>query len=170
MEDAPDATPASIRDLPYRPCVGVMLLDRRNRVFVGQRIDTRAEAWQMPQGGIDEGEDPAAAALRELDEEIGTDKAEILAESRGWLTYDLPPELVPKVWKGRFRGQTQKWFAMRFLGEDADIDIETEDPEFAAWRWIEPRDLPRLIVPFKRRLYEEVLAEFAGLLEDEAAQ
>lgn len=165
MAQTSQSEAARIRDLPYRPCVGVMLLDRAGRVFVGQRIDTRAEAWQMPQGGIDEGEDPEAAAFRELAEEIGTDKAEVLAESRGWLDYDLPAELVPKVWKGRYRGQSQKWFAMRFLGQDSDIDLETRHPEFSAWRWIEPRDLPRLIVPFKRRLYERVLAEFADLLD-----
>ncbi len=164
MGEGTDVTPSWILALPYRPCVGIMLLDRDNRVFVGQRIDARTEAWQMPQGGIDKGEQPAAAALRELGEEIGTEKAEILAESRDWMAYDLPAELVPKVWKGRYRGQTQKWFAMRFLGKDSDIDIDTKHPEFNAWRWIEPRDLPRLIVPFKRRLYEDVLAEFAALL------
>ncbi|MDD3444326.1 MAG: RNA pyrophosphohydrolase, partial [Zavarzinia sp.] len=117
----------------------------------------------MPQGGIDEGEEPQTAALRELGEEIGTEKAEIIAESTDWLTYDLPAELVPQVWKGRYRGQRQKWYAMRFLGTDADIDIATKHPEFAAWRWVEHQTLPDLIVPFKRSLYEAVVAEFAPL-------
>lgn len=157
-------------DLPYRRGVGVLLLNRDNLVFAAQRIDTRAEAWQMPQGGIDKGEEPLDAALREMKEEIGTDKAELLAESRGWLTYDLPPELASKVWKGRYRGQTQKWFALRFLGRDSDIDLNTEKPEFSAWRWVAPGELPGLIVPFKRGLYHEVLAEFAGLLGSASGQ
>lgn len=149
---------------PYRPCVGIMLLNAQHLVFVGQRIDQQIEAWQMPQGGIDEGEDPRAAAFRELEEEIGSGNAEILAESRAWLNYDLPPDLADKVWKGRFRGQAQKWFAMRFLGDDAEIDIDTEHPEFEAWRWVPMVDLPRLIVPFKRDNYEKVVAEFRHLL------
>ena len=149
--------------LPYRPCVGVTLFNRDGLVFVARRIDTEMEAWQMPQGGIDEGEDPAVTALRELEEEIGTNKAEIIAESSGWLTYDLPPELVGKVWKGRYRGQTQKWFAMRFLGEDNDINLETAHPEFCAWRWERLERLPNLIVPFKRKLYQDIVSEFAHL-------
>lgn len=154
-----------ISALPYRPCVGIMLINPAGLVFVGQRIDNLVEAWQMPQGGIDPGESPEVAALRELGEEIGTDKAEIVAESRDWLTYDLPVELVPKVWKGRYRGQRQKWYAMRFLGCDADIRIETEHPEFGAWRWAEYRTLPELIVPFKRALYEDIVSEFTPVLE-----
>ncbi len=150
--------------LPYRPGVGIFLLNAAGEVFVAQRIDTRQEAWQMPQGGIDDGETPRQAALREMAEEIGTCKAEILAESRGWLSYDLPPELVSKVWKGRYRGQKQKWFALRFLGEDSDIDLATPDPEFLSWRWLPADRLPDLIVPFKRALYRDVLAEFADLL------
>ena len=157
-------TPEEIARLPYRPCVGIMLLNDRNLVFVAQRLDTRAEAWQMPQGGIDKGEAPRDAALRELKEEIGTDRAEIVAESGGWLSYDLPAQLVPQVWRGRYRGQRQKWFAMRFLGENSDIDLEAhQPPEFSTWRWEMPERLPTLIVPFKRRLYETVLDEFAGL-------
>ena len=156
-------SPEEIARLPYRPCVGIMLIDRRGRVFVAQRIDNPGAAWQMPQGGIDEGESPRQAALRELLEETGTDKVEILAESGNWLRYDLPAELVPRIWGGRYRGQEQKWFALRFLGTDADIDIATEEPEFRAWRWADPAELPDLIVPFKRRLYEQLVAEFGHL-------
>ncbi|WP_207779297.1 RNA pyrophosphohydrolase [Zavarzinia aquatilis] len=152
-----------INALPYRPCVGIMLINPAGLVFVGQRIDNLVEAWQMPQGGIDDGEEPQTAAMRELGEEIGTEKAEIIAESAGWLNYDLPLELIPKVWKGRYRGQRQKWYAMRFLGTDADINIATSHPEFAAWRWVEHHQLPDLIVPFKRDLYQEIVAEFAPL-------
>ena len=158
-------TPEQAARLPYRPCVGIMLLNAESRVFVAQRRDMKTEAWQMPQGGIEEGEDPRTAAFRELEEEIGTARAEIIGESRDWLDYDLPLDLLPKLWKGRYRGQTQKWYAMRFLGEEAEIDIETESPEFTEWRWVEPEALPRLIVPFKRELYRRVLEEFAPLLE-----
>ena len=143
-----------------------MLLNRTGRVFVAQRIDTPGAAWQMPQGGIDKGESPRDAALRELTEETGTDKARVLAESRDWIRYDLPRELVPRVWKGRYRGQEQKWYAMLFEGRDADIDIATEHPEFSAWRWAELEDLPGMIVAFKRPLYQAVVAEFRGLVAD----
>jgi putative (di)nucleoside polyphosphate hydrolase len=148
----------------YRPGVGVMLLDGANRVFVGRRIDIAGDNWQMPQGGIDKGETPRQAALRELHEEVGTDKAEILAESKGWLSYEVPTDITRRLWRGRYRGQRQKWFAMRFLGRDADIDLRTHHPEFDAWKWVPPSELPRLIVPFKRQLYLDVLAEFAGIL------
>ncbi len=158
-------SPEEIARLPYRPCVGIMLIDRSGRVFVAQRIDTPGAAWQMPQGGIDEGESPRQAALRELHEEVGTDQAEVLAESRDWRRYDLPAELVPRLWGGRYRGQEQKWFALRFLGDDADIDIATETPEFHAWRWAEMAELPDLIVPFKRQIYRAVIAEFGHLAE-----
>lgn len=151
-------------DRPYRPGVGIMLINDKRCVFVGRRNDMDGDHWQMPQGGIDEGEEPRMAALRELREEIGTDKAEILAESHGWLAYDLPPALSRTAWKGRYRGQRQKWFAARFLGRDSDIDLATEHPEFEAWQWIEATDLPRLIVPFKRKLYVDVMAEFSALL------
>lgn len=150
---------------PYRAGVGIMLLNRAGLVFVARRVGLADEAWQMPQGGIDLGETPAVAALRELKEEIGTDKAEIVAESRDWLAYDLPEALRERVWGGRYRGQRQKWFLCRFTGEDADIDLRrTAHPEFSAWRWVEPAALPRLIVPFKRALYEAVLAEFGDRL------
>lgn len=151
--------------LPYRDAVGIMLLKPGNRqVFVAKRLDTIAEAWQMPQGGIDRGESPLTAALRELKEETGTDKAAIIRESRDWLHYDLPGDLVGKLWGGRYRGQRQKWFAMTFTGADHDIDIATEHPEFSEWQWIEPNRLPDLIVPFKRELYQRLLEEFADIL------
>ena len=138
-----------------------MLLNRQGEVFVARRIDMPdLAAWQMPQGGIDAGETPREAALRELKEEIGTDKAEILAESAGWLRYDLPADLAGGIWGGGYRGQRQKWFVMRFTGSDADIDLATEHPEFDAWRWVASQQLPELIVPFKRQLYLDILAEF----------
>jgi putative (di)nucleoside polyphosphate hydrolase len=148
--------------LPYRPCVGVMLADAAGRVFVGQRRDASAPAWQMPQGGIDPGETPREAGLRELREEtgIGADLVRIEAETDGWLRYDLPAELLGQVWRGRFRGQEQKWLLMRFLGTDADIRIDTEHPEFSAWRWLDPGELVASIVPFKQEVYAAVLAEF----------
>lgn len=152
-----------VQDLPYRPCVGIMLLNREGLVFVARRIDNTAEAWQMPQGGIDKGEEPRETALREMEEEIGTRNAEIVAESREWLAYDLPEHLVPKLWGGKYRGQTQKWFAMRFLGEDSEINIATKHPEFSHWKWVKPKELPELIVPFKRDLYERIVKEFSHL-------
>jgi len=152
--------------LPYRPCIGVMLLNPDNKVFVGQRIDTTMEAWQMPQGGIDEGENPEGCAFRELKEEIGTNNATVLARTKDWLTYDLPSNLIGKVWGGRYRGQKQIWFLMRFLGDNADIDLDTHHPEFIAWKWVETRDLPALIVPFKRDLYHAVIKEFSAYLKD----
>lgn len=147
----------------YRAGVGVMLLGPQNRVFVARRIDMAGDNWQMPQGGIDKGETPREAAMRELKEEIGTNRAEFLAESARWLRYDVPPRISRKVWGGRYRGQIQKWFAMRFTGQDADIDLATAHPEFDAWKWVDATDLPALIVPFKRTLYLEILAEFGRL-------
>ena len=153
-----------LAERPYRPGVGIMLLNRASEVFVGQRIDNPADAWQIPQGGIAAGEEPLKAAWREMKEEVGTDDAALVAESRDWLHYDLPAELADRIWKGRFRGQRQKWFAFRFLGSDRDIRIGTPHPEFRAWKWAALSELPRLIVPFKRRLYADLLVEFAGLL------
>jgi putative (di)nucleoside polyphosphate hydrolase len=145
----------------YRQCVGIMLINGDGRVLVARRADMpTAPAWQMPQGGIDWEETPREAAMRELEEEIGTRKAEIIVESRGWLTYDFPLEVADRVWRGRFRGQRQKWFLMRFTGCDSDIDLGSKHPEFDAFRWIDPGELPRLIVAFKRQLYIDVLSEF----------
>lgn len=163
-EDSTDASCMQEKArLRYRPCVGIMLLNRKGKVFVAQRKDVASQAWQMPQGGIDRGESPREAAIRELEEEVGTDRAEIIAESRHWLTYDLPPEVVPTVWNGRFRGQTQKWFVLRFLGTDDDIDLATKKPEFSAWKWVDVSALPDLIVPFKRPIYSQLVKEFAAL-------
>ncbi len=156
--------------LGYRPCVGIMVLNREGLVWVGRRADAPADAegpgawWQMPQGGIDKGEDPAAAALRELAEETGITSVAILGETEGWLRYDLPAHLVGKAWKGKYRGQEQKWYAVRFLGSDAEINITPSDPhqvEFDAWRWVALPELEQLIVPFKRDVYRRVAAAFA---------
>ncbi len=151
---------------PYRPGVGVMLINEAGRIFAGQRLDRFLEAWQMPQGGIDPGEAPLAAALRELEEEtgIGPTLVEVLAESRDWLRYDLPEDLVDSAWGGRFRGQEQKWFAARFLGADSDVDLKTAHQEFGAWRWLSPAELMASIVAFKRPLYGDVMREFAAHL------
>lgn len=154
--------------LPYRPCVGVMLVNSAGRVFVGKRIDNKEmDAWQMPQGGIDDGEDLHAAALRELQEETGvsSDLVTIIAETRDELLYDLPDFLMGKMWGGKFRGQRQKWLLMRFSGEDADVDLNAhEHAEFEAWRWVEPEQVPELIVPFKKRVYRQVVDEFRDLI------
>lgn len=151
-------------ELPYRPCVGIVLLNSSGLIFAGRRIDTRGgahEAWQMPQGGIDEGEGPREAAFRELEEETGVTNAQIIAESSEWMTYDLPPELLGKIWNGKYRGQKQKWYAMVFTGQDADINIATEHPEFEEWRWMPGADILKHIVEFKRDVYEHVLDGFS---------
>lgn len=159
-----------IEELPYRPCVGVVLFNREGRTFIGRRIDgpehvDLQHAWQMPQGGIDGDEDPWQAALRELREETNIRSVKRLGEIAQWLRYDIPRELIGQAWKGKYRGQTQKWFALRFTGEDDEIDVENPDggheAEFSAWRWEKLANVPELIVPFKRAVYERVVAEFA---------
>ena len=151
----------------YRRGVGVMLLSAEGRVWVGKRIDNSDEAWQMPQGGIDKGEAPWATALRELEEETGIPPhlVERIAECPERLRYDLPPELRHVLWKGKWKGQLQDWFLCRFLGHESDIDIATEHPEFNAWKWVAPEDLPDMIVPFKRAMYRDLLRHFGGHLE-----
>lgn len=151
-----DSTPPA----GYRPCVGILLLDHAGAIFVGERIDTPG-AWQMPQGGIDEGETVRDAIFRELKEETGIETAELLTISNIWRTYDLPPALAAKFWGGRFRGQAQLWSALRFTGGLEDINIQTEHPEFGQWKWTDPATLLSEIIDFKRDLYAEVLAEFA---------
>lgn len=168
-----DGRPVDPETLPYRPCVGIMLINRDGLVWAGNRINGAGGAqeltgaaltWQMPQGGIDEGENPRDAAFREMKEEIGTDKAEIIGETSGWLTYDLPPHLVGVALKGKYRGQKQKWFAMRFTGKDTDIDIADDDhQEFSEWAWVPVTELVELIVPFKRGVYEQLLRELGPL-------
>ena len=150
----------------YRPAVGVMLINAQKKVWVGQRLDSTLEAWQMPQGGLDPGEAPLEGALRELQEETGIrpDLVEILERAKEELTYDLPEDLIGKVWKVPWRGQRQTWFLARFLGSDDDVDLATPEPEFRAWKWAEPSELPTMIVPFKRKLYEDVLRTFADWL------
>jgi putative (di)nucleoside polyphosphate hydrolase len=157
-----------VSDLPYRPAVGIMLLNAENKVFVGQRLDNALDAWQMPQGGTDKGESPEQAALRELEEETGIrrDLVEIVARAGRELDYDLPPELAGKVWGGKYRGQRQTWFLARFLGRDEDVKIDTPEPEFRAWKWADPAELPAMIVPFKQDLYRAVIEEFGEYIGD----
>jgi putative (di)nucleoside polyphosphate hydrolase len=158
--------PDPIARLPYRRNIGVMLVNRAGQVFVGQRSDRDTAAWQMPQGGLDKGETARDAALRELEEETGVtpDLVEIIAKSDGWLAYDLPEDVIPTIWGGRYRGQEQKWFLMRFLGTDDQVKIATKHQEFSAWKWLAPKDLVANIVPFKRAVYARVLEEFGDKL------
>jgi putative (di)nucleoside polyphosphate hydrolase len=157
---------ADAESLPYRPCVGIVLIDARGLVFAGQRIDSPSPAWQMPQGGIDDGEQPREAAYRELMEETGVtrDKVAFVGKTHGWVTYDLPPELQGRVWGGKYRGQKQKWFLFRFKGQDADIKIATDHPEFSTWRWILADEMVASIVPFKRAVYDQVVRSFRAYL------
>lgn len=160
-------------DLPYRPCVGLAVFNRDGRVFIGRRSEgpehvDETHVWQMPQGGIDDGEDPWPAALRELYEETNIRSVEKIGEIGDWLTYDIPRAIVGQAWKGKYRGQAQKWYALRFTGEESEIDIAHpggghHKPEFMSWRWEELDKLPALIIPFKRPVYEQVVKAFAHL-------
>lgn len=160
-------TPEELAALPYRKNVGLVLMNAEGLIFAGQRIDNPGHAWQMPQGGIDAGERPKEAALRELQEETGVrpDLVEKIAKTEDWLVYDLPEELIGTIWGGKYRGQKQKWFLFRFLGQDSDVNIATEHPEFSVWRWMEPSELVEKIVPFKRAVYEQVFDSFAEHLK-----
>ncbi len=154
------------KDLVYRPCVGLVVLNEQKRIFTGQRFDYSSAAWQMPQGGIEVGEDPLIAAYRELYEETSISKRdlEVLAVSQHWLTYDLPEDLIPKLWGGKYKGQRQRWFLMKFIGDDTNIDLSTDIPEFARWRWATKIQVINSIVPFKKELYKSVLEEFHSFL------
>ena len=156
--------PAPYHNRPYRPCVGIFLLNSDGKVFAGRRIDSRAEAWQMPQGGIDAGESPFDACMREMREEIGTSEAELVRQHDDWLYYDIPLPLADRLWQGQYKGQKQKWMALRFTGNDDDINVFTDEPEFCEWKWLEPHDLVDLAVPFKRVVYQKVLTAFAPIL------
>lgn len=165
MNQTPSLPTAPYEQRPYRPCVGIFLLNNDGLVFAGRRIDSRAEAWQMPQGGIDAGENPLQACMREMREEIGTNTAELVSQHDDWLYYDIPLPLADRLWQGRYKGQKQKWMALRFTGDDSDINIATEEPEFCEWKWLSPHDLVDLAVPFKRDVYQNVLAAFAPYLK-----
>ena len=165
MNQTPSLPTAPYEQRPYRPCVGIFLLNNDGLVFAGRRIDSRAEAWQMPQGGIDAGESPLQACMREMREEIGTNTAELVSQHDDWLYYDIPLPLADRLWQGRYKGQKQKWMALRFTGDDSDINIATEEPEFCEWKWLSPHDLVDLAVPFKRDVYQNVLAVFAPYLK-----
>lgn len=150
--------------LPYRLAVGMMIINHKGQIFLGKRVDTKLQAWQMPQGGIDVGETPSKAAMREMEEEIGSKSGQIIAESKHWYSYDIPKFMIPKLWDGNYKGQKQKWFLIKFTGGDDDINLATDHPEFEAWRWADVSELPDIIIPFKKKLYKAVIEEFQSLL------
>ncbi|MBN8512216.1 MAG: RNA pyrophosphohydrolase [Rickettsiales bacterium] len=155
-----------VSDLPFRPGVGMMIVDKENRVFVGKRVDSKTHGWQMPQGGIDIGETPSSAALREMEEEIGCRLGYIIAESKNWYSYRVPDFLIPRLWDGKYCGQKQKWFLIRFTGTDGDINIKTTHPEFDNWKWVNFDQLLADIIPFKLKLYKQVVKEFKQILKN----
>ncbi len=148
----------------FRPCVGLVLINHEGLIFLGQRLDSNLDAWQMPQGGIDEGETPYQAGLREMMEEVGTNNVELLGEMQEWLNYEIPKKLAKRLWHGKYIGQTQKWLAFRFLGKDVEININTKHPEFSVWKWEKAEQLSKLAVPFKKDIYEKVLKEYSEFL------
>lgn len=153
------------RKLPYRDGVGMCIINKKKEIFVGKRISSKFDGWQMPQGGIDLGETPSKAAMREMLEEIGTSNGVIMSETKSWYCYDVPRLLVPKLWNGAYRGQRQKWFLIMFEGEDSEINVDASiHPEFYKWQWVDYQSLPDIIIPFKRKLYQSVLAEFQPFL------
>jgi putative (di)nucleoside polyphosphate hydrolase len=150
--------------LPYRLGVGLMLLNQENKILIGQRIDTKINGWQMPQGGIDEGETPSKAVLREMEEEIGTNKGIIISETKSWYFYDIPKFMIPKLWNGQYKGQKQKWFLIKFTGNDSDIHLDTKNQEFREWQWCSLDEIMNLVVPFKKTLYKAIIKEFKKFL------
>ncbi len=154
----------NISQKPYRPCVGLLVINGKGLVFAGKRLDSSSSAWQMPQGGIENGETILEAGLREMKEEIGTNNVQFIGEMKEWLNYDLPKKLVNRLWGGKFRGQTQKWLAYKFLGEDKEININTKNPEFSDWKWVSTLELIKLAIPFKKEIYEKVFKEYSSNL------
>jgi putative (di)nucleoside polyphosphate hydrolase len=154
-----------VNSLPYRQGVGMMIINEQNKIFVGKRIDAKTNGWQMPQGGIDLGETPSSAALREMKEEIGSGKGEIIAESKNWYSYKIPSFLISRLWDGQYCGQRQKWFLIKFYGKDSDINISTKNAEFNQWRWVDFDNLLTDIIPFKLKLYQQVVEEFKPLVK-----
>ena len=152
------------QDLPYRSGVGIVVLNKNNKVFVARRIDNPKNFWQMPQGGVDKNEDFLTAAFRELDEETSIKSVELIKELDGFITYNLPDHLLGIIWKGKYKGQTQKWFVMRFIGEDSEININTKHPEFLEWKWVELSEITKLVVNFKLDLYQEVQSKVEKII------
>ncbi len=163
MSKLPEYT--SSIDLPYRHGVGMMIINHEEKIFLGKRVESKFEAWQMPQGGILLGETPSRAVIREMEEELGSSSGEILAETKKWYSYNIPEFLINKLWDGQYKGQKQKWFLIRFTGTDSDINVNTDNPEFREWCWASPTDMLDIIVPFKKRLYKTILKEFLPIIE-----